>query len=65
MGKAVFGSVVDQTSYRLLEEVRALRGRVARLEAALAEAEAALAARGDGVTVDEIIEIDAAHAVTA
>jgi hypothetical protein len=41
MSKALLGSHVDPTTLRLLDEVRALRRRVADLEAALAAAEAA------------------------
>jgi 50S ribosomal subunit-associated GTPase HflX len=58
MSKALLGSHVDPTTLRLLDEVRALRRRVADLEAALAAAEAARderddqRQRGDAVTVD-------------
>lgn len=45
MGKALMGTHVSPTSLRLLDEVRALRQRVAELERALAEAEAARDAR--------------------
>lgn len=41
MGKALLGTHVTPGSLRLLDEVRALRARVAELERALAEAEAA------------------------
>lgn len=41
MGKALLGTHVTPSSLRLLDEVRALRSRVAQLEAALAAAEAA------------------------
>ncbi len=41
MGKALMGSHVAPASLELLDEVRALRQRVADLERALAEAEAA------------------------
>ena len=41
MGKALMGSHVAPASLQLLDEVRALRQRVADLERALAEAEAA------------------------
>lgn len=47
MGKALFGSHVDATTLRLVDEVRALRRRVAELEAALVAAEAARDARDD------------------
>jgi hypothetical protein len=45
MGKALMGTHVSPTSLRLLDEVRALRQRVAELERALAEAEDARDAR--------------------
>jgi hypothetical protein len=41
VSKALLGTHVAPTSLRLLDEVRALRQRVAELEAALAAAEAA------------------------
>lgn len=41
MAKALFGTYATPHSLKLLEEVRALRQRVAELEAALAAAEAA------------------------
>jgi hypothetical protein len=41
MGKALMGSHVAPASLQLLDEVRVLRQRVADLERALAEAEAA------------------------
>lgn len=41
MGKALLGTHATPGSLRLLDEVRALRARVAELERALAEAEAA------------------------
>lgn len=41
MGKALMGSHVAPASLQLLDEVRVLRQRVAELERALAEAEAA------------------------
>ena len=40
MGKALLGTHASPSSLRLLDEVRALRQRVADLERALAEAEA-------------------------
>jgi cell division septum initiation protein DivIVA len=43
MAKALLGSHVAPSTVRLLDEVRALRQRVAELEAALAAAEADLA----------------------
>lgn len=45
MGKALLGTHVAPSSLRLLDEVRSLRQRVADLERALAEAEAARDAR--------------------
>jgi hypothetical protein len=45
VSKALLGTHVAPTSLRLLDEVRALRQRVADLEAALAAAEAAATAR--------------------
>lgn len=53
MSKALLGTHVSPTSLRLLDEVRVLRQRVAELERALAEAEAARDARPDTVEVDE------------
>ena len=41
MGKALFGTYATPSSIELLDEVWSLRERVAQLEAALAEAEAA------------------------
>lgn len=40
MGKALMGTHVAPSSLRLLDEIRALRERVAELEAALEQAEA-------------------------
>lgn len=45
MSKALLGTHVAPGSLRLLDEVRVLRQRVAELEAALAAAESAAAAR--------------------
>jgi hypothetical protein len=47
MGKALLGTHATPSSLRLLDEVRALRQRVAQLEAALAAAEAAREQRVD------------------
>lgn len=44
MAKAIVGSYADPRTFALLEEVRALRTRVAELEAALQEAEERAAA---------------------
>jgi hypothetical protein len=52
MGKALMGTHATPSSLRLLDEVRALRQRVAELEQALAAAEAARDARTDTVMVD-------------
>jgi hypothetical protein len=49
MGKALFGTHTTPASLRLLDEVRALRARVAELEQALAAAEAARDDRVDAV----------------
>jgi hypothetical protein len=57
MGKALLGTHVTPNSLRLLDEVRALRARVAELERALAEAEDARDAR------EQLIEIDAREPV--
>jgi hypothetical protein len=52
MAKALWGTHTTPSSLRLLDEVRALRQRVAELETALAEAEAVRARREDAV--DEV-----------
>lgn len=55
MGKALLGTHASPSSLRLLDEVRALRQRVADLERALAEAEAvrdATASQLDATTVE-------------
>ena len=52
MGKALLGTHATPTSLRLLDEVRALRQRVAQLEAALAAAEAAREQRVDLLVPD-------------
>jgi cell division septum initiation protein DivIVA len=44
MGKALIGTTVSPRTVQLLDEIRSLRQRVAVLEEALAEAEAARAA---------------------
>lgn len=53
MGKALFGTYATPSSIELLDEVRSLRERVAQLEAALEEAEAARDAAPVLVTEDE------------
>jgi hypothetical protein len=57
MGKALLGTHTSPTTLQLLDEVRALRARVAELERALSDAEAARDARPeevDVVTVDTV-----------
>ena len=54
MGKALMGAHASPTSLRLMDEVRALRQRVAELERALAEAEAARDARQVGAETHAI-----------
>jgi hypothetical protein len=49
MGKALLGTHSSPATLQLLDEVRALRARVDELERALAEAEAARDAGGDGL----------------
>lgn len=57
MGKALLGTHASPSSLRLLDEVRALRQRVADLERALAEAETVRDAKA--VQVDtEPLELD-------
>lgn len=51
MGKALLGTHTTPGSLRLLDEVRALRARVAELERALADAETAREARRDADAV--------------
>lgn len=54
MAKALYGTVATPSQLRLLDEIRALRQRVAQLEAALDEARDAATARADlQVVVDE------------
>ncbi|MFA9431308.1 hypothetical protein [Egicoccus sp. AB-alg2] len=57
MGKALLGTHASPSSLRLLDEVRALRQRVADLERALAEAEAVRDAKAVQVDV-EPFELD-------
>ncbi len=47
MGKALYGTHASPSSLRLLDEVRALRQRIAELEDALAAAEVARDAADD------------------
>lgn len=54
MGKALLGTHVTPTSLRLLDEVRALRQRVAALEAALADAEATRERREADLVVEDV-----------
>jgi hypothetical protein len=61
MGKALLGTHATPGSLRLLDEVRALRARVAELERALADAEAARDARRDADAVlsdTEVVRVD-------
>jgi hypothetical protein len=60
MSKALWGTHATPSSVRLLDEVRALRERVAELEAALAAAEAVRDARPTGApdAVAEPREVD-------
>lgn len=55
MGKALLGTHATPGSLRLLDEVRALRTRVAELERALAEAERARDERADA----EVVRVEA------
>jgi hypothetical protein len=64
MGKALLGTHTAPASLRLLDEIRALRQRVADLEQALAEAEAVRDARADQLAVDELVAADRAPATT-
>lgn len=47
MAKALYGTVATPSQLQLLDEIRALRQRVAELEAALDEAREAVADRAD------------------
>lgn len=62
MAKAIIGSTVDAHTFRLLEEIRALRNRVGELEAALAEAETALDEYRDHESVvsggEQVLDLD-------
>ncbi len=60
MGKALMGTYATPRSIELLEEVRALRERVAQLERALADAEQAAERREPAVVTIE----DASEAVS-
>lgn len=54
MAKALFGTASTPSQLRLLDEIRALRERVAQLEAALQEAERASDRREEiAVVVDD------------
>lgn len=55
MGKALLGTHVPPSSLRLLDEVRALRQRVAELETALARAEAA---RDERLELAQVVELE-------
>jgi hypothetical protein len=54
MGKALLGTYTTPRSIELLDEVRALRRRVAELESALAEAEAAAARSEVRIVIDDV-----------
>jgi hypothetical protein len=58
MGKALLGTHTTPSSLQLLDEIRALRARVADLEQALAAAEAAREAR------DEMLDVDVRQPAT-
>lgn len=65
MGKALMGAYATPRTVQLLDEVRALRQRVAQLEQALADAEAAREARAFDdearrLTDDELVTLDEA-----
>ena len=57
MGKALMGAYATPRTVQLLDEVRALRQRVAQLEEALAEAESVRDAR---TLDDELVTLDEA-----
>ena len=67
--KALYGSVADARTFRLLEEVRSLRARVAALEEALTDAERALAERSPEAVIDladaRRVSLDEVEAATA
>lgn len=65
MSKAILGSFADPRTIQLLEEVRALRARVASLESALDEAESALASQGTARVVDLEEEVELEGSVPA
>ncbi|MBW3619641.1 MAG: hypothetical protein KY461_05300 [Actinobacteria bacterium] len=60
MGKALMGAYATPRTVQLLDEVRALRQRVAQLEQALADAEAVRDARA----MDELVTLDEAATVS-
>lgn len=59
MAKALFGTTAPTAQLRMLDEIRALRERVAELEAALAEAERAAADRRELVVVEDAAGVSA------
>lgn len=59
MAKALYGTVASRSQIHLLDEIRALRQRVAELEAALDDARAAAAERPD---LQVVIDDAPAHA---
>lgn len=60
MAKALMGTYTTPRTVELLDEIRALRARVAQLEHALAEAETARDERDD-----QVVSIDDAEPVKA
>jgi hypothetical protein len=58
MGKALLGTHTSPTTLQLLDEVRALRSRVADLERALAEAETARDARIEVEVEPDAVALD-------
>ena len=63
MAKAIFGLQTAPRTYELLEEVRALRSRVAELERALDEAQSALTERREELLDDRVLRLEATAAV--
>lgn len=58
MAKALIGTYTTPRAAALLDEVRALRERVAELEARLAAAESARDARTEVVNLDEFEDLE-------
>ncbi len=64
MAKALLGHVSSHVDVRLVDEVRRLRGQVARLEAELAQARAVNDVLAAAVTVEDdlsTLHLDEAH----